>query len=75
MRNFYFYRITLWDEKELTFYGIIEENSFVGAMEKLDKEFGGEDILNVELTEQEGIFTITNKEVFNAMVESYNGIV
>lgn len=75
MSNFYFYRVTLWYEKEITFYGIIEENSFVGAMEKLDEKFGGEDILNVELTKHEGIFTITNKEVFNAMVESYNGIV
>ena len=75
MRNFYFYRITLWDEKERTYYGIIEENSFVGAMERLDEEFGGERLINVELTENEGIFMIADKEVFNAMVESYNGIV
>lgn len=75
MSNFYFYRVTWWDEKELTYYGIVEENSYVGAMEKLIEEFGEENILNVELTEYEGIFCIDNKEVFNAMMESYNRIV
>lgn len=74
MSSFYFYRVTWWDEKELTYYGIIEENSYVGAMEKLIEEFGEENILNVELTEHEGIFTIADKEVFNAMIRSYNGV-